>query len=92
MPYAWDPTLDDDGPDEDDFLHQIDAVEKNPSVFNHRSILNVGVLVILLVGLLSLFIAYPVVTYIDDNAHALFIEETGGSTFDVGTNSSTNFV
>jgi len=89
VPYAWDPSLDDDGPDEEDSLHQPDSVDKNPSVLNPRSILNVGVLVLILFGLLGLFIALPVVTYLDNNAHALFIEENGPAVA-VATNSPTN--
>jgi beta-glucan synthesis-associated protein KRE6 len=89
VPYAWDPLLDDDGPDEEDSLHQPDALDKNGngSVLNPRSIMNVGVLVLLLVGLLGLFIVFPVVTYIDNNAHTLFIDESASST--VASNSST---
>ena len=75
VPYAWDPSLDDDGPDEEDSLHQPDSMDKNHSVLNPRSIMNVGVLVLILAGLLGLFIALPVITFLD-NSHAQFIEET----------------
>ncbi|KAI0254483.1 hypothetical protein BJV78DRAFT_920751 [Lactifluus subvellereus] len=40
VPYAWDPSLDDDGPDEEDSLHQPDSVDKRPSILNPRGILN----------------------------------------------------
>jgi len=90
VPYAWDPLLDDDAPDEDDILHQPDSVDKRPSILNPRGILNVGVLILLLVGLLSLFIAFPVITYVHDNSNNLFIAETGGNAVAVPADNSSS--
>jgi len=76
VPYAWDPTLDDqDGPEEDDPLHRPEFLDKPPPVLNHRSILNVGVLLLLVGSLLVLFIVYPVVTFIENGSNLLFLEE-----------------
>ncbi|KAI0055424.1 beta-glucan synthesis-associated, partial [Artomyces pyxidatus] len=80
VPYVYDPSFDDKEPaDEEDLLHEPDSVEKPGSGFGLRGILNLGVLVLIVGGLLSLFIAYPVVTYVQNNAHNLFLDETGGS-------------
>jgi hypothetical protein len=89
IPYAWDPSVDDDqdGTDEDDSLHKLDSVHKPSPLFNHRSVLNVGVLIILIGALLSLFIAYPVITYVEDNNNVLFLEESSfGSTYNLPQN------
>ncbi|KAI0266416.1 beta-glucan synthesis-associated [Gloeopeniophorella convolvens] len=80
VPYAYDPELDDKEPmDEEDLLHEPDSVDKSSSVIALRGVLNVGVLVLLIGALLALFIAYPVVTYVHNNAHNLFLEENGGT-------------
>jgi beta-glucan synthesis-associated protein KRE6 len=78
VPYAWDPSLDDDqdGADEDD-LHIPESADKASPFWNHRGIFNVGVIVLLVGGLLVLFIAYPVITYVEDNSNIPFFEETG---------------
>jgi beta-glucan synthesis-associated protein KRE6 len=91
VPYAWDPLLDDDdAPDEDDVLHQPDSVDKRPSILNPRGILNVGVLILLLVGLLGLFIALPVITYVDNATNNLFNAETAGGAVAVDSNNNTS--
>src|SRR5258708_1287618 len=80
IPYAWDPSADDqDDADEDDSLHADESVDKPISLLNPRSISNIGVLVLLIGCLLGLFIALPVVTYVQDSSHSLFIYETSGT-------------
>jgi len=80
VPYAWDPSVDDqDDGDEVDSLHAIDVADKPISVFNPRSISNVGVLVILIGALLSLFIVLPVVTYVRNNSNNFFLDQTGNT-------------
>ena len=77
VPYAWDPIVDEDldGPEEDDPLHRPEFLDKPPPVLNHRSILNVGVLLLLVGSLLVLFIVYPVVTFIENGSGFLLLEE-----------------
>jgi hypothetical protein len=83
VPYAWDPTMDDqENTDEDDLLHGPESADKPPSFLNSRSVLNLGVLVLLIGALLGLFIALPVVSYVDDNARTVFLSETGSNTID----------
>ena len=85
VPYAWDPTADNqDDADEEDPLHALDSVDKPPSLLNPRSISNLGVLVLLVGCLLGLFIALPVVTYVQNSGHSLFLDESsGGNTINV---------
>jgi hypothetical protein len=84
VPYAWDPSADnEDDADEEDSLHATDSVEKPVSLLNPRSISNIGVLVLLVGCLLGLFIALPVVTYVQNSSHTLFLQETGGNTVNV---------
>lgn len=80
VPYAWDPSADDqDAADEEDSLHAADSVDKPISLLNLRSVSNIGVLILLIVGLVALFIVYPVVSYVQDSSHAIFIDETSGN-------------
>ncbi|KAH9965331.1 beta-glucan synthesis-associated [Russula dissimulans] len=80
VPYAWDPSVDEqDDTDEVDSLHAPDAVDKPISVFNPRSISNIGVLIILIGALLSLFIAYPILTYVRHNGTNFFLDQTGNA-------------
>ncbi|KAI0002450.1 concanavalin A-like lectin/glucanase [Russula compacta] len=81
VPYAWDPSVDDqDGADEDDPLHDgPESDDKAVSFLNRRSILNLGVLVVLISALLALFIALPVVTFVEDSNHNTFFEESSTS-------------
>jgi len=74
VPYAYDPAIDDkEPPDEEDMLH--DPQGKWESTFwAWRGLINVGVLVILITGLLCLFIFYPVLTFIRNNARNLAID------------------
>jgi hypothetical protein len=81
VPYAWDPSADNqEDIDEDDSLHAIESVDKRPSLLNPRSISNIGVLVLLIGCLLGLFIALPVVTYVQNSTRSLFLQETGSGT------------
>ena len=89
VPYAWDPLADNqDDAEEDDPLHAQDSVDKAPPSFlNPRSISNLGVLGLLVVCLLGLFIALPVVTYVQNSTHNLFLQETSGdNTFEIPKN------
>lgn len=88
VPYAWDPSADNqDDVDEDDSLHAIESVDKPPTFLNPRSISNLGVLFILVGCLLGLFIALPVVTYVQNTNHNFFINEGSGSnTFEIPQN------
>jgi beta-glucanase (GH16 family) len=77
VPYAYDPDIDDkEPPDEEDMLHDPDdkGGEKTSSWFAMRGFLNVGVLLLLISGLLCLFIFYPVLRFIRDNARNLAID------------------
>ncbi|KAJ7094453.1 beta-glucan synthesis-associated [Mycena belliarum] len=75
VPYAYDPALDDvEPPDEEDFLHDPSYKKngyqgvkfKHRRSFPWRGLANVGVLVLIIVGLLALFISYPVISYVRD--------------------------
>ena len=85
VPYAWDPSADNqDDADEDDPLHAQDSIDKPVSFLNPRSISNLGVLGLLVACLLGLFIALPVVTYVQNSGHDLFLSETSGvNTFEI---------
>ena len=75
VPYAYDPAVDDkEPPDEEDLLHDPDGKGRTTSSFAWRGFLNVGVLVVLITGLLCLFIFYPVLTFIRNNARNLAID------------------
>jgi beta-glucan synthesis-associated protein KRE6 len=79
VPYAWDPSADDqDDADEEDSLHAVESVDKPASLLNPRSVSNIGVLILLVGCLLGLFIALPVVTYVQNSSHSIFVDETSG--------------
>ncbi|KAH7890663.1 beta-glucan synthesis-associated [Phlebopus sp. FC_14] len=66
IPYAYDPS-DEKDVEEDDPIHDLDEKRSVASSgIALRGLLNVGVLVVLIGGLLSLFIAYPIVSYVHD--------------------------
>ncbi len=84
VPYVYDPSVDEQAAtDEEDLLHLPDAVDKPTSLLTSRGILNLGVLTLLIGSLLALFIAYPVITYVRNNLHNIFLEENGGNTVTV---------
>lgn len=77
VPYAYDPDIDDkEPPDEEDLLHDPDdkRPEKTSSLFAMRGFMNVGVLLLLILGLLCLFIFYPVLSFIRNNPRNLAID------------------
>lgn len=83
VPYAWDPSADDqDDVDEEDSLHAVESVDKRASLLNPRSVSNIGVLILLIGCLLGLFIALPVVTYVQNSSHSIFVDETSGNNID----------
>jgi beta-glucan synthesis-associated protein KRE6 len=80
VPYAWDPSADDqDDADEEDSLHAMESVDKRASLLNPRSVSNIGVLVLLIGCLLGLFIALPVITYVQNASQSIFIDDTSGN-------------
>jgi hypothetical protein len=81
IPYAWDPSDDQDDADEEDSLHAPESVDKRVSLLNHRSISNIGVLVLLVISLLGLFIVLPVVSYVENAADSPLFETNSGSNF-----------
>jgi hypothetical protein len=81
VPYAWDPSADDqDDTDEVDSLHALESADKPVSLLNSRSVSNIGVLVLLIGCLLGLFIALPVVTYVQNASHSIFLDESSVNT------------
>jgi Beta-glucan synthesis-associated protein SKN1/KRE6/Sbg1 len=80
VPYAWDPSDNQDDGDEEDSLHALESVDKPISLLNPRSVSNIHVLILLVGCLLRLFIALPIVTYVQNSSHSIFIDETGGNT------------
>ncbi|KAF8649109.1 hypothetical protein AX16_006007 [Volvariella volvacea WC 439] len=71
VPYEYDPAMDEmEPPDEEDFMHdpKYGGKEKKHSFFPWRGIMNVSVLMLLILGLLCLFVFYPVWEYFRDRA------------------------
>ncbi|PPQ82167.1 hypothetical protein CVT24_012639 [Panaeolus cyanescens] len=69
VPYAYDPDDDADIVDDDDLLHDPDNEGPVKGVKDHfpwRGVANVTALVVLLMALMTLFIAYPVITFYRD--------------------------
>ncbi|KAI0674191.1 beta-glucan synthesis-associated [Trametes maxima] len=64
VPYAYDPEIDKDAPDDDDdFLHTPEYGHDRHSYWSSRGILNIGVLVILTAAILTLFLCYPLLDF-----------------------------
>lgn len=86
IPYAYDPFDTKEVADEDgelDPLHEYAVGEKDEYKrrwITTRGVLNVGVLLLLVAALLTLFIAYPVITFVRDNSRNLLIAESGSNT------------
>lgn len=86
IPYAYDPLDTKEVADEDgelDPMHEYAVGEKDSYKrrwITARGVLNVGVLLLLVMALLALFIAYPVITFVRDNARNLLIAESGSNT------------
>lgn len=71
VPYEYDPTIDQlDPPDEEDLLHdpRSDVYLKANASVPWRGIVNVGLLVTLVLGLLTLFVFYPVYSWYSNAA------------------------
>ncbi|KAH7906516.1 beta-glucan synthesis-associated [Hygrophoropsis aurantiaca] len=68
VPYAYDPDADGAADDDDDALHDPDDSHVTSTMLPVRGLINVGVLVLLIAGLLCLFIFYPVLSYFRDKA------------------------
>ncbi len=72
--YAYDPEIEKDLPDDDDdFLHRPEYGHDRHTYWSWRGILNIGVLVILIAALLTLFICYPLVDFFRNEARNLAI-------------------
>ncbi|THG94110.1 hypothetical protein EW026_g7294 [Hermanssonia centrifuga] len=63
-----------DEDDEEDPLHQIDADDRQTFVCSVRGFLNVGVLVLLIAAIITLFVCYPVLSFYRNNARNLAID------------------
>ncbi|KAK7691618.1 hypothetical protein QCA50_005017 [Cerrena zonata] len=76
IPYAYDPDLDmkEGADDDDDYLHRPDYGEDKRALWSWRGISNIGVLVLLIGALLTLFICYPVLVFVTTNARNLAID------------------
>ena len=74
VPYAYDPELEKDLPDDDDdFLHTPEYGANKHSYWSWRGMLNVSVLIILIAALLTLFICYPLLDFFSNEARNLAI-------------------
>ncbi|PIL27407.1 hypothetical protein GSI_10555 [Ganoderma sinense ZZ0214-1] len=74
VPYAYDPEVEKDLPDDDDdYLHTPDYGRGKHAYWSWRGILNVGVIIIFLVALLALFVCYPLVDFYRNEARNLAI-------------------
>lgn len=62
-PDGWD-TIEGGREEPDDYLHDPQKeLLKNPPVFAHRAVLNLGVLFIVVAGILTLFAGYPLISH-----------------------------
>ncbi|KAF8625530.1 hypothetical protein AX15_005334 [Amanita polypyramis BW_CC] len=71
VPYEYDPTLDQmDPPDDEDLLHDPRSVKflKSTVFVPWRGFFNIGLLLLLVLGLLTLFVFYPVYSYYSNAA------------------------
>ncbi|KAK2459278.1 hypothetical protein APHAL10511_008699 [Amanita phalloides] len=71
IPYEYDPSVDQmEPPDDEDLLHdpRSDLYLKADNAMPWRGILNVGLLILIIIGLLTLFIFYPVYSWYHDLA------------------------
>lgn len=74
VPYAYDPELEKDLPDDDDdVLHSPEYGHNQHSYWSWRGLMNVSVLVILIAALLTLFLCYPLVDFFRNEARNLAI-------------------
>ncbi|KAH9896744.1 beta-glucan synthesis-associated [Cubamyces lactineus] len=74
VPYAYDPEVDKDAPDDDDdFLHAPEYGRNRHSYWSSRGILNVGVLILLIGAVLTLFLCYPLLDFYRNEARNVAI-------------------
>ncbi|KAI0659067.1 beta-glucan synthesis-associated [Cubamyces menziesii] len=74
VPYAYDPEVDKDAPDDDDdFLHAPEYGRNRHAYWSSRGILNVGVLVLLVAAVLTLFLCYPLLDFYRNEARNVAI-------------------
>jgi beta-glucan synthesis-associated protein KRE6 len=75
VPYAYDPTIDEKWPpDEKDMLHDPEWGNEVSTFWTWRGVMNVGMLVLVIAVLLYLFIFYPILTFVRNNARNLAID------------------
>lgn len=84
-PYIWD----NKDPDLDDALHNPDpvrdaALDRSFTIFSARGWANASVLVIIVIGLLTLFAGYPVIIYVRDRARTQHVGFNLGGTNGTG--------
>jgi hypothetical protein len=69
VPYVYDPEIDDKGPpDAEDRLHDPDGKLRGKGGFGVRGLLNIGVLMLVVFGLLGLFAFYPIFSFFRNKA------------------------
>src|SRR5690606_40531873 len=65
-----------DGPEEDDALHDASIPDESEcDIFTKRGLINVGGLALIIIGLLALFIGYPVL-YVFSSNNPIFASNT----------------
>ncbi|KII94974.1 glycoside hydrolase family 16 protein, partial [Plicaturopsis crispa FD-325 SS-3] len=62
-PRTWGSDLSPDAVEADDDLHNPDTVDKRSCGFSSRGLVNLGFIIILCIGLVTLFAGYPIITY-----------------------------
>ena len=63
-----------DDKEQEDVLHDLEGKSKASMVLPWRGFINVGVLIMLILGLLYLFIFYPILMFTQNNVHNLTID------------------
>jgi hypothetical protein len=94
LPYEYDPTDDLEKPDDaEDELHTPDPVgtREKISAFNTRGFANIFVIILLLLGLITLFLVYPILSERDLRLQSSLLFNVGNSDADgTDTNTDTN--
>ena len=74
VPYAYDPELEKDAPDDDDDnLHKAEYGRDRRAYWSWRGIANISVLLILILALLTLFVCYPMLDFYRNESRNLAI-------------------